>query len=126
MKWKVGTKIAAGFGLVLVIFVVVGFVSWRNLQRQIEDADWVAHTQKVVATLAQLQTALQDAETGERGFIITGDERYLEPYRTGIAALPELQRQLAELISDNPRQFWSLKGARRILGYEPRDSAPRE
>ena len=104
MKWNVGTKIAAGFGLVLAIFVVVGFVSWRNLQQQIEDIDWVTHTHEVIGTLDRLQAALQDAEGGERGYIITGDERYLETYRAGIAALPALERQLADLVADNSRQ----------------------
>jgi methyl-accepting chemotaxis protein len=104
MKWTVGRKIASGFALTLIIFVIVGMTSWRNVEKTTEDAAWVAHTQDVLASTAGLLSALQDAETGERGFIITGDARYLEPYRTGVAAVEAHRQRLIDLVSDNPVQ----------------------
>ncbi len=105
MKWTVGIKIASGFALTLIIFVIVGMTSWRNVEKNQEDAAWVSHTQEVLATTAKLLSSLQDAETGERGYIITGDTQYLEPYRTGIAAVDGLRQRLMELVSDNPVQL---------------------
>ena len=87
MKWNVGTKIGAGFGIALAIFVVVGIVSYRNVEQQAEDAAWVAHTHEVISTLTKVLSAMQDAETGQRGFLITGDESYLAPYNSGIATV---------------------------------------
>jgi methyl-accepting chemotaxis protein len=104
MKWNVGTKIGAGFGVALAIFVIVGIVSYRNVQQQTEDAQWVAHTHEVIATLTKVMSAMQDAETGQRGFVITGDESYLAPYTAGIASVETQRKQLAELVGDNPRQ----------------------
>jgi len=104
MKWNVGTKIGTGFGAALVIFVIVGFVSWRNVEKQTEDAAWVAHTHKVISTLALLLSSLQDAETGQRGFVITGDQAYLAPYTAGTAAAAVHRTRLTELVDDNPRQ----------------------
>jgi CHASE3 domain sensor protein len=44
---------------------------------------------EVIAQSAQLLSTLKDAETGQRGFTITGDEKYLEPYNAAVARLPE-------------------------------------
>jgi methyl-accepting chemotaxis protein len=104
MQWNVGTKIATGFGLVIVIFVIVGGLSYQSFNRQSEDARWVAHTHEVIAALAELLTNLIDAETGQRGFIITGEESYLAPYTRGAAAAENTRKQLAELVKDNGKQ----------------------
>jgi methyl-accepting chemotaxis protein len=104
MKWNVGTKIGTGFGVALAIFVIVGVESYRNVETQTEDAALVAHTNEVIATLSQVISALQDAETGQRGYLITGDEDYLAPYMAGVAAVEVHRKHLADLVSDNPRQ----------------------
>jgi methyl-accepting chemotaxis protein len=104
MKWTVGTKISVGFGLTLVIFLVVGMVSYRSVTQQTEAAEWVAHTREVQNQLTRLLSNLQDAETGQRGYVITGVESYLEPYANGIAQVEENRKSLARLVSDNPRQ----------------------
>src|SRR5580692_11642240 len=104
MKWNVGTKIAVGFGIALAIFVIVGAVAYRSVTQQTEAADWVAHTRQVQTMLAELLTNLQDAETGQRGFVITGVESYLAPYTDGTARAEENRKRIAELVADNPRQ----------------------
>lgn len=115
MKWNVGSKIAAGFGIAVLIFVIVGITSWRNVQKQTEDAGWVAHTHEVIATLAQILSSLQDAETGQRGYIITGDEAYLQPHAAGSAAVKVHHKHLAELVEDNPRQSARAEALRAVI-----------
>ncbi|HEY0801442.1 MAG TPA: CHASE3 domain-containing protein [Steroidobacteraceae bacterium] len=104
MKWNVGTKISVGFGITLAIFVIVGTVSYRSVTKQTEAAAWVAHTREVQNQFTQLLSNLQDAETGQRGYVITGVDSYLAPYNAGIAQVEENRRHLAQLVSDNPRQ----------------------
>jgi methyl-accepting chemotaxis protein len=104
MKWTVGTKISVGFGLTLAIFLAVGVVSYRSVTQQTEAADWVAHTREVQNQLTQLLSNLQDAETGQRGYVITGVEGYLAPYTSGTARAEENRKHLAQLVVDNPRQ----------------------
>jgi methyl-accepting chemotaxis protein len=104
MKWNVGTKISVGFGITLAIFIIVGAVSYQSVTKQTEAAAWVAHTREVQNQLTQLLSNLQDAETGQRGYVITGIEGYLAPYTTGIGQVDENRRHLAQLVSDNPRQ----------------------
>lgn len=104
MKWNVGTKISAGFAITLLIFVIVGVVSWRNVQRQVDDAVWVAHTREVMATLAQTYSGIQDAETSQRGYIITADDSYLAIHASGIAQARARHIDLVQLVGDNPAQ----------------------
>jgi methyl-accepting chemotaxis protein len=104
MKWNVGTKISVGFALTLAIFLIVGIISYRAVVQQTEDSFWVAHTHEVQTELAQLLSSLQDAETGERGYVITGLDRYLAPYTDGTAHVDEFRQRLLQLVSDNPKQ----------------------
>lgn len=104
MKWNVGTKISAGFGITLAVFVIVGAVSYRSVTKQTEAAAWVAHTREVQNQLTELLASLQDAETGQRGYVITGVDSYLAPHADGTARAEEIRRHLAQLVEDNPRQ----------------------
>src|ERR1700761_2978541 len=104
MKWKVGTKIGVGFGIALVLFVIVGAVAYRAVVKQTEAAEWVDHTHQVKDELSGVLENLQDAETGQRGFLITGVDSYLEPYTQGIADIGQHREELARLVSDNPKQ----------------------
>jgi methyl-accepting chemotaxis protein len=104
MRWNVGTKISVGFAITLAIFVIVGAVSYQGVTKQTEAAAWAAHSREVQNQLTQLLSNLQDAETGQRGYVITGVESYLAPYTDGTAQVEANRRHLAELVSDNPRQ----------------------
>jgi PAS domain S-box-containing protein len=66
--------------------------------------DLVVHTFEVISTAQALDQALQDAERGERGFLITGELAYLDPYRTGIRNAPVLLERLTRLTANNPEQ----------------------
>ncbi len=82
MRWTVGTKIGAGFGLALVILVVIGSVSYRSTAKLTETAELVAHTLQVLDNLEVVVSDMKDAETGQRGYLITGEEKWhLEPFR---------------------------------------------
>jgi methyl-accepting chemotaxis protein len=116
MKWNVGTKIGAGFGLALLVFVIVGAVSYRSVEQQVEDAGWVVHTSDVIATLTRMFSGMQDAETGQRGFIITGDEAYLSPHAAGIALALEQHKRLVALVADSPRQSARAEAIAPLLG----------
>src|ERR1041385_4270939 len=78
------TVFAAALGL-LVVIVLLAYASG---DRANSSADWVKHTILVQREVANLLTLLLDAETGERGFIVTGDEQFLEPYERAIAVFP--------------------------------------
>ncbi len=113
MKWSIGAKIGGGFVLALAILVVIGVVSYQSTTAFIESADWVAHTHKVLEKLEGLISKMTDAETGQRGYVMTGEERYLEPYRSAIEAVSQRLNDLRKLTADNHNQ------QRRLDALEP-------
>jgi len=104
MKWSVGTKIGAGYALALIILVILGVVSYRTTTGLIDAAQMRAHSYQVLDSIEKVLSALEDAETGQRGYVITGEERYLDPYQSGIVTVHQTTQSLRELTADNPNQ----------------------
>lgn len=104
MKWSVGTKIATGFAVALLIFVTVGVVSYRATTRLIEASEWRDHTHDVLEHLDQTLSLLKDVETGQRGYVLTGDEKFLEPYVMAVDRIEPGIQTIRKLTSDNSRQ----------------------
>jgi methyl-accepting chemotaxis protein len=100
----VGKKLVAGFGLSALTLAVIAAVSYSNVNRQIESDGWVKHTYEVRGKLTELIEGLLNAETGVRGFIISGDEGFLEPYTSALVQIPALVNDLRKLTADNPHQ----------------------
>jgi methyl-accepting chemotaxis protein len=103
-RWTVGMKIGAGFGLALAILMVIGGVSYRNTVTLTETAESVAQTHRVLEHLEAVFSDMKDAETGQRGYIITGSERYLEPFRVAQGAIAQDLKALRDLIRDVNQQ----------------------
>jgi methyl-accepting chemotaxis protein len=101
---RIGTRILAGYALALVVVGGVGIVAYRSTNELIDSADWVTHTHKVKETLTKVISSLKDAETGQRGFLLTGEERYLEPYQAALKVIDRDIQDLRELTVDNPDQ----------------------
>jgi CHASE3 domain sensor protein len=104
MNWTFGRKLALGFAVAVLTVAVIGISGHRATAELIETNHWVAHTQEVKRTLAGCLTSLIDAETGQRGFLLTGDEQFLDPYQSG---RDRAEKELAEaqrLTSDNAEQ----------------------
>src|SRR5262245_66528649 len=97
-------RIAAAFALALATLLVAAAVSYVSLTRVAIANRWVARTQDVRASLVRTLSVVQDAETGQRGYLITGDLHYLDPYRVARGDLPQRLAQLDVLTKDNARQ----------------------
>lgn len=75
----------------------------------VEDESWVQHTQKVRLETKRLVTALVDAETGVRGYAMTGKPDFLRPYTQATARIPDSLKTLELLVADNYQQTHFLK-----------------
>jgi PAS domain S-box-containing protein len=87
--------------LTALALAVNGRLAVSNVQRMTEAASLVSHSHQVLERLQMLLSSLQDCETGQRGFVITGKPEYLEPYETGSKAVHERLAELATLSSDD-------------------------
>ena len=103
-NWTFGRKIAAGFALSFVLLMAIGAVAYTSINKLTSTSQWVTHTHEVLERIAGVQGLLKDAETGQRGYLITGDERFLEPYRTGSGDVLNVIKELRKLTADNPAQ----------------------
>ena len=103
------TFVNAGLVLTCALLLTVGWLSWRNMTFAIQAGHWETHTHYVIEELGELLSSLLDVESGQRGFIITGDQRYLEPYHKALAQLDRHLATLENLTRDNPRQQARLK-----------------
>ena len=84
---------AAAGAIALLLLVGVSYYNWQKIQRAHTEVRQAEHT---VSALWQLFSTLQDAETGQRGYLLTGAERYLEPNRRALTQVdPLLQSLLA-------------------------------
>ena len=104
IKLDIKKKLFAGFGAGLMILVIVSLVAFKGTGDLVSNQGDVNHTHEVLESLDQIVLALVNSETGQRGYLVTGEDRYLEPYTNGIAAIYGHIDHLAELTSDNPAQ----------------------
>ncbi|APO96990.1 diguanylate cyclase [Xanthomonas vesicatoria] len=87
-----------------LIFVVIGVGIFVGARRSLADAALVSHTHEVIGRVDEIQARLLDAESAQRGFLLTGNEAYLLDYQTSVDRLPILLGNLRRLIADNPAQ----------------------
>jgi len=104
MKWTIGIKMACGYLVAGIFLLVIGVFSYVSVNNIDNTTHWVDHTYQVITTVNQVTITLLDAETGQRGYIITGDASYLEPYNSAQASLDSEIKTLRDLTSDNPTQ----------------------
>ena len=112
-SWTFGKKIAAGFALSFVLMAMIGVIAYRSINTLAHTSQVVAHTHLVLERLADVLNVLQDAEIGGRGYIITGDESFLQPYQNAEVKIVTSVNKLRALISDNAEQ------QKRIAQAEP-------
>ena len=111
---SMGAKIGAGFAVFLAIIVAIGVRAYVDTQRLLEANRWVTHTHEVIEGLDRVLSVLKDAETGQRGFVLTGEERYLEPYNAAAGQIEHEIKTLTALTRDNAAQQESLQQVRKL------------
>ncbi len=94
----------AGYFLVLALLTANGVVTWLNLRTIVEADRWIDHTREVVIELERAFSTLKDAETGQRGYLLTGEDESLQPFRTASARMDGILDRLATLTADNRSQ----------------------
>ena len=101
---KTTSKITVWFGSAGFLIVLVALLSFW-LFRQSEDADrWQEHTLLVLDKANLLLSSLKDTEAGQRGYLLTGDKAFLEPYLAVRDGIPSQVAELRRLTQDNPVQ----------------------
>ena len=124
MTVKTNTNIIAGFALavgVLLLTAAASFWSIRGLSVQTRN---VEHTYQVMQEAGTVTSVLKDAQSGTRGYLLTGDTVYLRPYSMATNQLPAALKQMQDLTVDNPAQRARLDSLRDLVEQEFRILRP--
>jgi len=100
-SWTLGQQIAGGAAIPILAILTLGSFCYHGTQSLIQTSYWVAHTHEVLSEIAELLAGLKDAETGQRGYVITGREEYLESYRQTLDNIDRSAKRLRTLTTDS-------------------------
>jgi signal transduction histidine kinase len=107
--------INGGFALALVILTFIGWQNYLNITATADYDRWEKHTYTVTREFDELFSAMMDVETGERGFIITGKEEYLEPYNKALRKIDQKLAYIRRLNKDDTRHPDLLAGIEPLI-----------
>jgi signal transduction histidine kinase/CheY-like chemotaxis protein/CHASE3 domain sensor protein len=111
MQKSLKNNLRVGLGLSLLVLFTSSLASWVSINNLIKSSDLVAESNKIISTLDNVIAAVKDAETGQRGYLLTGEEIFLEPYKgsrekaMGLLNQIEAQTQHSELYQKNIKQL---------------------
>lgn len=123
MKWSLNPKITAGFAVALVILAASQFISYRSTYQLIQTSQRVTHTQQVLESLENVLVTMDDAETGQRGYLLTGQESYLEPYNGARKRLAGVMETLDELTPESSERQRDLESLSRMIKRKQQELA---
>lgn len=100
-----------GMGVSVILVLASSIASYISIKNQIADRANVEHSRKVIESANKILHDLQNAETGQRGYHLTGREAFLQPYKAALTNIPQSLERTITLVADNPQQ---LKNAQHI------------
>jgi len=101
-KSGTGLPLWIGFGVVIAFFVASGFLSYAKVTTLRQNALSVAHSHDVMMAVSDIVSLMKDAETGQRGYLLTGNEIYLSPYDVAKSRAQRQLATLAQLLAPHP------------------------
>lgn len=100
----ISSKLAVAVAAIVMVILVVGGVTHRKVAVIEKSNSWTAHTYEVLSGIQNIMAAIVDQETGVRGYLVSGDDRFLEPYRAGRGAYEAAFANVKFLTLDNRPQ----------------------
>ncbi|MCX6626367.1 MAG: CHASE3 domain-containing protein [Candidatus Solibacter sp.] len=102
-------------GCALLLIAALQLLPERNFNRARDAEQLVAHTLQVLHASGVMLSTMVDAETGQRGYLLTGDDRYLQPYQAALANQSLARQNLRQLTADNSVQQVRVKQLDRLV-----------
>ncbi|WP_293310873.1 CHASE3 domain-containing protein [Pedobacter sp. UBA5917] len=115
MKTSFINRPSAGFIVSVFLTLVTSALSWFSVQQFFASERWVDHTNTVKQKLEMVISSMKDAETGQRGFLLTGNEKFLEPYNGAEKLVKSAFDTVRVLTQDNTAQQSEFKGLKEMI-----------
>ncbi|RYD75332.1 MAG: HAMP domain-containing protein, partial [Verrucomicrobiaceae bacterium] len=104
MRTSIGMKIGAGYALALVVLIIIGITSFISVTRLVDTVGEVNESYQVLIQTEELRSNLVNIETGQRGYVVTEKEEFLEPYKRGLKTVGEHIPKLRQLTVNTASQ----------------------
>lgn len=104
LNMKTSRKMGTVFALLTAVALLVSGFSWRNVSTLEQTSHWTTHTYKVLEQINRLVEAMINAETGLRGYLVSGDQDFLQPYNSAGKSFAATWNDVKGLTADNPAQ----------------------
>jgi len=93
----------------LAVLMFISYISYQHMSVLSDTTKLVMHSYEVQVKLEQLFSCIKDAETGQRGYLVTKDKAFLEPYTGAFIQINRKNQELKSLLADNPEQIKRLQ-----------------
>lgn len=97
-------KLLLGFGLVLGVFLISSILTYIQFNKNMENSQWTEHTYEVMSDVDNMLIALINIETGQRGYLLAGQDNFLEPLKQGEKDFDSVFNSIKKKTSDNAKQ----------------------
>jgi signal transduction histidine kinase len=108
-------KVWSGYILAFLLLLISYFLIFYTLKKSVQETESVTHTYSVINKLESLKGEIVQAESSVRGFVVTHDERFLEPYNNALENIPVIYKDLKQLTSDNVQQQRDVDTIKRFI-----------
>jgi len=125
-KLSIAKKLIAAFVCLIVVIATILGINYRNLTTLEASASLADHEQQVLRTMNLFMISMVDQETGVRGYVVTGRDDFLAPYRTGSVESRTLIAQARRLLADDPAQLRRIAELETLAGRWYTDIADRK
>ena len=98
------TKLLSGYGVILAMMLIITLIVFVSVKSLSTNTSWVNFTHEVLSQASKVEAAAVDMETGMRGYLLAGEDRFLAPYKNGSQAFDKLVKELKGKVSINPAQ----------------------
>ncbi len=115
MKLSLKTNLRIGLGISLILLIISSTASYISIKNLIKSADLVVESNNIINDVDNIVSALKDAETGQRGFLLTGNPVFLEPYNNSERRTDSLFSRVMASTKDNAYEQQKLKELRDII-----------
>jgi PAS domain S-box-containing protein len=101
---RLNRKVRLAFGSAILALLVAGAISYRSMVVSSESDRWVRHTHEVLGNLRELRLAMETVEANCRGFLLTGNQSYLETCLASRLSVEQYEARVRQMTADNPAQ----------------------
>lgn len=115
MKRSLTRNLFIGFGISLFILLLSSVASYVSIRNLLNNIRLVNHSNEVMLATSEVLSTLKDAETGQRGYMLTGEQSFLEPYNGSYNRALEQLNEVKKLVVDNPQQVLNAEQLRNVV-----------